>query len=86
MSKKNLSAGTKGHTSPRVRDAETGVFVPSEEASKRPATTITENVPHPGWGLESSTPIGRDAESGQFMPVGKAQKNPKAVVTRVPKK
>lgn len=84
MSKKNQSEATKSHTTPRVRDAETGLFVPSDEASKRPATTITENVPNPGWGTESSTPIGRDAESGRFVPVKDAQENPKgAVVTRV---
>ncbi len=31
-------------TSTRVRDARTGRFVPAKEASKRPATTVTEKV------------------------------------------
>ncbi len=31
-------------TSTRVRDARTGRFVPTKEASKRPATTVTEKV------------------------------------------
>lgn len=28
----------------RVRDAETGRFIPSEEAEKRPETTVTERL------------------------------------------
>lgn len=31
-------------TSTRVRDARTGLFVPNEQAKKRPATTVTETV------------------------------------------
>lgn len=31
-------------TSKRVRDAETGRFVPKEEAEKRPKTTVTETI------------------------------------------
>lgn len=31
-------------TSTRVRDARTGQFVPSREATRRPATTVTEKV------------------------------------------
>ncbi len=31
-------------TSTRVRDAGTGKFVPNEEATKRPKTTVTEKV------------------------------------------
>lgn len=31
-------------TSERVRDARTGKFVPAKEATKRPATTVTEKV------------------------------------------
>jgi hypothetical protein len=31
-------------TSTRVRDAGTGKFVPSKEAAKRPATTVTEKI------------------------------------------
>ena len=31
-------------TSTRVRDARTGKFVPSREAVRRPATTVTEKV------------------------------------------
>jgi len=29
-------------TSSRVRDAKTGLFVPSKEAVRRPSTTVTE--------------------------------------------
>lgn len=83
MSKKD---GTAGHTSPRVRDAGTGQFVPAESAKTRPGTTVTERIPHPGWGQESSTPIGRDAGSGRFVPVEEAKGKDNAVVTRVPKK
>jgi len=31
-------------TSTRVRDARTGQFVPSREAARRPATTVTEKI------------------------------------------
>lgn len=31
-------------TSTRVRDAETGKFVKTEEATKRPKTTVTETI------------------------------------------
>ena len=31
-------------TSTRVRDARTGRFVPSQEATRRPATTVTETI------------------------------------------
>ncbi len=31
-------------TSTRVRDARTGQFVPEREATRRPATTVTEKV------------------------------------------
>ena len=31
-------------TSTRVRDAKSGQFVPNKEASKRPATTVTEKI------------------------------------------
>ncbi|WP_352422965.1 hypothetical protein [Proteiniphilum sp.] len=31
-------------TSTRVRDARTGHFVPSEQAERRPNTTVTEKV------------------------------------------
>lgn len=31
-------------TSTRVRDAGTGKFVPSEEATRRPKTTVTEKI------------------------------------------
>jgi hypothetical protein len=31
-------------TSTRVRDARTGKFVPDKEATRRPATTITETI------------------------------------------
>ena len=31
-------------TSTRVRDARTGKFVPTEQAKKRPATTVTEKI------------------------------------------
>lgn len=31
-------------TSTRVRDAESGQFVPNEEAQKRPKTTVTETI------------------------------------------
>lgn len=31
-------------SSTRVRDARTGLFVPSKEATKRPSTTVTETV------------------------------------------
>jgi hypothetical protein len=31
-------------TSTRVRDARTGQFVPEREATRRPATTVTEHI------------------------------------------
>ena len=31
-------------TSERVRDARTGRFVPSKEATRRPSTTVTEKI------------------------------------------
>lgn len=31
-------------TSTRVRDARTGLFVPNEEAKRRPATTVKETI------------------------------------------
>jgi hypothetical protein len=31
-------------TSTRVRDAKSGQFVPNKEATKRPATTVTERI------------------------------------------
>lgn len=34
----------------RGRDAETGQFIPVEEARRRPSTTVVERVPLPGKG------------------------------------
>ena len=31
-------------TSTRVRDAKTGQFVPNNQATRRPATTVTEKI------------------------------------------
>jgi hypothetical protein len=37
-------------TSLRGRDAKTGLFIPVDEARRRPATTEVERVPLPGKG------------------------------------
>lgn len=37
-------------TTPRGRDAESGRFIPIEEARRRPKTTVVERVPTPGHG------------------------------------
>lgn len=85
MSKKD-DDGTKGHTSPRYRDAGTGQFVPPSEGKRHPGTTVREQVAHPGFGQESSFPIGRDAGTGRFMPVEDAAGKRGAIVERIPKK
>lgn len=41
---------SKGKTTLRGRDASTGQFIPVEEARQRPATTVVERVPKPGYG------------------------------------
>jgi len=33
-----------------ARDAETGLFIPLEEARKHPKTTVREHIPLPGYG------------------------------------
>jgi hypothetical protein len=33
-----------------ARDAKTGEFIPIKEADRRPATTVKENIPLPGYG------------------------------------
>jgi len=40
----------KSKTTPRGRDAETGRFIPVEEAKRRPKRAIVERVPKPGHG------------------------------------
>lgn len=40
--------GKKTHTS--GRDARSGRFITVEEAKRRPATTVIERVPNPGYG------------------------------------
>ena len=40
----NLKSNKMSKTSTRVRDARTGQFVPSREATRRPATTVTEKI------------------------------------------
>lgn len=32
------------------RDAKTGEFIPVKEAIRRPATTVVERIPKPGYG------------------------------------
>ena len=41
---------SKSKTHPAVRDTRTGQFVPPGEAARRPATTVKERVPNPGFG------------------------------------
>lgn len=41
---------TKKKTHTGVRDTRTGQFVPKSEADRRPATTVRERVPNPGYG------------------------------------
>ncbi len=43
-------ADKKGHTTLRGRDAKTGEFIPVEEARRKPASTVVERVPKPGYG------------------------------------
>ena len=43
-------AKSKSKTSLRGRDAKTGQFITVEKARKRPATTVVERVPKPGYG------------------------------------
>lgn len=85
MSKKD-DDGTKGHTSPRYRDAGTGQFVDPDFGKANKGTTVKEQVAHPGYGDKSSFPIGRDAGTGRFMPVDDAAGKRGAVVERIPKK
>lgn len=40
----NFNFITMSKTSKRVRDAKTGQFVPMNEATKRPGTTVTETI------------------------------------------
>lgn len=39
-------------TSLRGREADTGRFIPVEEARRRPNTTVVERVPFPGKGVK----------------------------------
>lgn len=41
---KHLNFDIMSKTSTRVRDARTGQFVPKREATRRPATTVTDKV------------------------------------------
>lgn len=43
-------AKKESKTSLRGRDSTTGVFIPVEDARRRPATTTVERVPKPGHG------------------------------------
>jgi len=42
----------KPETSLRGREADTGRFIPVEEARERPKTTVVERVPLPGKGVK----------------------------------
>jgi len=46
-------------TSLRGRDASTGVFIPVDEARRRPATTTVERVPKRGQGHSSPRKKGK---------------------------
>ncbi len=70
----------KGQTSLRGRNAETGHFIPVEEARRNPNTTTVERVPKPGYGAESSSPRGRDVKTGEFIPVEEAKRRPNTTV------
>lgn len=41
-----------GNTSPRGRDAETGRFIPVEQARNNPKHAVVERVPKPGKGVK----------------------------------
>ncbi len=48
VKKKGGSGGSK--TTPRGRDADSGKFIPVQEARRRRRTAIVESVPKPGHG------------------------------------
>lgn len=78
--------GTRGHTSPRGRDAGTGKFITVAAAHRRPETTAVERIPDPGYGNESSSLRGRDVVTGHFIPISEAKRRPRTTeVVRVPK-
>ena len=77
--------GTKGHTSLRGRDAETGLFISVAAAQQRPGSTTVERIPDPGFGADSSSLRARDVGTGRFIPVAEAGRRPKTTeLVRVP--
>lgn len=50
MSKRPTPSAPQRETSLRGRDARTGIFIPVEQARRRPETTTVERVPLPGKG------------------------------------
>ncbi len=60
MTRKRPTSGPK--TRPIGRDSKTGEFIPVAEARRRPATTLVERVPKPGYG---DTGSGRKPTGGR---------------------